>query len=326
MHVNLTYEQFVQELRNWIIKATHLPEDYVFFKKKEKTGITANGDRLFVVCAETDSGKDICGIFVEELYQDYAEGTSMEKIEARVKCDLDRVGNMENTRYLNDYEKVKEHLFLGLLNLDQHRHELKNAVYKTMGDIAITLYVHAGTLKNGITYLKVRSEYLEAWGLEKDDVLHEALLNSYRILPPRIYDFKKMMYTPGYAGEDFLNMDPYFISDKKKKEGICLSVKGLSNGAVAVLYPGVIKKLVEFMDGGFYVVFSSVHEALIYSSKLCSLEELENLLRTSNARMTFQKEFLTDKVYYYCKEEDKFIMLRGSMKMLVTTIRMDEEN
>ena len=88
MHVNLTYEQFVQELRNWIIKATHLPEDYVFFKKKEKTGITANGDRLFVVCAETDSGKDICGIFVEELYQDYVEGTSMENIEARVKCDL----------------------------------------------------------------------------------------------------------------------------------------------------------------------------------------------------------------------------------------------
>lgn len=274
----------------------------------------------------SDSGKDICGIFVEELYQDYVEGTSMENIEARVKCDLDRAGNMENTRYLNDYEKVREHLFLGLLNLEKHRHELKNAVYKTMGDIAITLYVHAGTLKNGITYLKVRSEYLETWGLEKDDVLHDALLNSYRILSPRIYDFKKMMYTPGYAGDDFMNVDPYFISDKKKKEGICLSVKGLTNGAVAVLYPEVIKKLVELMDGDFYVVFSSVHEALIHSSKLCSLEELENLLRTSNSRMTFQKEFLTDKVYYYCREEDKFIMLQGSLKMLVTTIRMDEEN
>ena len=90
---------------------------------------------------------------MEELYQDYAEGTSMENIEARVKCDLDRVGNMENTRYLNDYEKVKEHLFLGLLNLDQHRHELKNAVYKTMGDIAITLYVHAGTLKMSLIHI-----------------------------------------------------------------------------------------------------------------------------------------------------------------------------
>lgn len=63
-----------------------------------------------------------------------------------------------------------------------------------------------------------------------------------------------------------------------------------------------------------------------HSSKLCSLEELENLLRTSNSRMTFQKEFLTDKVYYYCREKDKFIMLQGSLKMLVTTIRMDEEN
>ena len=80
------------------------------------------------------------------------------------------------------------------------------------------------------------------------------------------------------------------------------------------------------MDGYFYVVFISVHEALIHSSKLCSLEELENLLRTSNSRMTFQKEFLTDKVYYYCREEDKFIMLQGRLKMLVTTIRMDEEN
>ena len=68
MYQRLTYEEFVQKLRKWIIKAAHLPEDYVFFKKKEKTGITANGDRLFVVCAETDSGKDICGIFVEELY------------------------------------------------------------------------------------------------------------------------------------------------------------------------------------------------------------------------------------------------------------------
>ena len=42
---------------------------------------------------------------------------------------------------------------------------------------------------------------------------------------------------------------------------------------MAVLYPEVIKKLVELMDGDFYVVFSSVHEALIHSSKLCSLEE-----------------------------------------------------
>ena len=47
----LTYEEFVQKLRKWIIKDAHLPEDYVFLKKKEKTGITANGDRLFVVCA-----------------------------------------------------------------------------------------------------------------------------------------------------------------------------------------------------------------------------------------------------------------------------------
>ena len=60
-----------------------------------------------------------------------------------------------------------------------------------------------------------------------------------------------MMYTPGYAGDDFMNVDPYFISDKKKKEVICLSVKGLTNGAVAVLYPEVIKKTGGINGWGF---------------------------------------------------------------------------
>ena len=32
----LTYEEFVQKLRKWIIKDAHLPEDYVFLKKKRK--------------------------------------------------------------------------------------------------------------------------------------------------------------------------------------------------------------------------------------------------------------------------------------------------
>ena len=40
----------------------------------------------------------------------------------------------------------------------------------------------------------------------------------------------------------------------------------------------------------------------------------------------FEKILEETKVYYYCREEDKFIMLQGRLKMLVTTIRMDEEN
>ena len=52
-----------------------------------------------------------------------------------------------------------------------------------------------------------------------------------------------MMYTPGYAGDDFMNVDPYLFRIKKE-EGICLSVKGLTNGAVAVLYREVMKNMV----------------------------------------------------------------------------------
>ena len=85
---HLTYEQFIRELRNWIIKELNLPENYVFFKKREKTGITARGDRLFVDCEVNESGSDACAIFINELYEDYLNGVYLENIGALVKRDL----------------------------------------------------------------------------------------------------------------------------------------------------------------------------------------------------------------------------------------------
>lgn len=52
-------------------------------------------------------------------------------------------------------------------------------------------------------------------GLGKRRCFTRCSLNSYRILSPRIYDFKNDVHL-GYAGDDFMNVDPYFISDKKE--------------------------------------------------------------------------------------------------------------
>ena len=174
-----------------------------FLQEKRKTGITARGDRLFVVYEVNESGSDACAIFINELYEDYLNGVSLENIGALVKRDLNQAKNLENTRYLNDYEKIKDYLFLGLVDIKWHRSELRNVVHKTIGDIAITLYVNAGSTEKGITYLKVRSEYLDEWGMEKDEVLHAALLNTYHMDPPRIYDLKRLLCDPDYEGEEW---------------------------------------------------------------------------------------------------------------------------
>ncbi len=52
MYQRLTYEEFVQKLRKWIIKAAHLPEDYRFLqeKRRKKLRITAVENRLYVDC------------------------------------------------------------------------------------------------------------------------------------------------------------------------------------------------------------------------------------------------------------------------------------
>ena len=95
MASGLTYEEFVQKITEMIIKAAHLPEDYVFFKKKKDRN-NRKMYRLFVVRLNGFREKTSAG-FLWKNFTRIIEGTSW-KIEARVKCDLIGAGNMENTR------------------------------------------------------------------------------------------------------------------------------------------------------------------------------------------------------------------------------------
>ena len=227
------------------------------------------------------------------------------------------------------YEKFVENLrayLLDALNLQEERIYFKVKDEAGMTPEGDRLFVECNVSPEGKEVCGIHTEelyedYLDGISIKRigDTVTDEILKLKDAGFFKKVQDVNNY---PKVKGDLFIRL----LNKKKHEKALENAVYKEVDGAVAVLYPEVIKKLVELMDGDFYVVFSSVHEALIHSSKLCSLEELENLLRTSNSRMTFQKEFLTDKVYYYCREKDKFIMLQGSLKMLVTTIRMDEEN
>lgn len=89
---------------------------------------------------------------------------------------------------------IKKDLFIRLLNLNRNKDELVHAVYRCIGDIAVVLYMRISESADGITSMKIRKEYLEEWGISREKILEEALINTMKMTPPRIYCWEKLIF------------------------------------------------------------------------------------------------------------------------------------
>lgn len=115
----------------------------------------------------------------------------------------------------------------------------------------------------------------------------------------------KLICNMDYEGENFMNL--LFDGPLKKSAiGNCLSTATRTNGAVAVFLPGVAQRLSDLLDGGFYMVFTSVHEVMIHSEKTADPEDLKRVLADTVRDTTPEEDFLTYYVYHYNRETGQF--------------------
>lgn len=308
------YDVFVENLRQLLLEQLGLEERQIFFREREEQGMTPDGDRLFVECNASSAGKEVCGLHTEELFEEYQNGMPLEKIADRIEkeiCKLKNAGFFEKTQNLDNYDKVKKDLFVRLLNRKRHQRELSKAVYRVIGDIALVLYMQIGQLNGCTTSIKVPENCVKNWGMEESTVFENALLNTYFISPPRIFLWEKLIGNPMYNGECFMDLN-HDYKLKRDSIGNCLSTARRTNGAVAAFLPGVARRIADLMDADFYLVFTSIHEVMIHNVNLSYPEDLEVVLKDTIREATPDEDFLTDKVYRYCRETGDFMMYQGA--------------
>ncbi len=294
------YECFVESFRQKLVEATGYEESRIYYKKKEDYPPTAS-DRIFVKQYEESGVSEVCALYVEDLYEEYSQGMTLDVIVEDVQKRLDsltRTDIIEKAKILNDYNKIKKYLFVRLLNKNKYEKELNDSVYRVIGDIALVLYVHMGEVEGYTSSMKVKSHMLESWDRSQEEVFDAALLNTYFISPPRIYCWEKMIFNSSYEGENFMNL----LSDypiRKNAVGNCLSTVRRTNGAVAVFLPGVAKRLADLMNGNLYLVFTSVHEVMIHNEKTANPEDLLHVLADTVRETTPEADVLTLHIYHY---------------------------
>ena len=301
--MEMTYESFVETLRSELLEATGYDEEMICYKQETEYPPTS-GDRLLLKRQRNEEIMEVCALYVQDLFREYQNGWSMEAIVREIVERLDAIARSEcfqRSRNLEDYDKIKEDLFIRLLNIEKNQVELEDCIYRTIGDIALVLYARMGELNGSSASIKIKRHMLEKWEQEPKQVFEEALLNTYFISPPRIYCWEKLIFDPDYAGENFMNL----LCDYKLKKdvlGNCLSTTIRTNGAVAIFLPGVAERIGQLMGGGFYMVFTSIHEVMIHNEGFLE----ERLWRIKLCWM--QAMVVQTQVLYIRKEKKKMII------------------
>lgn len=297
------YELFIGQLTNAIYETTDIPLENIRFVKKD------GGDLLNIIFAEHDDAYEVCSVHVEELYVAYQNGIRLNTIVDYICSDVLHAKSIyvyDKTKELMDYDTAKSRLFVRLINYDRNADILRDVVHKTLGDIVFTVYAIVDENEFGIVSTKVLKSMVKKWDKNEDDIFDEAIANTYRMTPPRIYKWEEMIFNREYTGDSFMeSCDEDVIS--KDAMGNCLSTTIKTNGAVAVFLPGVAEHLAELLNSDFYMVFTSIHEVMIHSVKSgVDPKDLKLVLRDTLREVTPSSDYLTEKIYKYNRRTHKF--------------------
>ena len=69
----------------------------------------------------------------------------------------------------------------------------------------------------------------------------------------------------------------------------------------------VAERLAYLLDSDFYMVFTSIHEVMIHNDHCVDPDDLENVLEDTIKEATPKEDYLTSRIYQYCRETHKFI-------------------
>ena len=194
-----------------------------------------------------------------------------------------------------DYRKARTKVYYKLVNYDMNKRKLQYMPHIKYLDLAVVFYYRLeGGKLNGASII-IHDCNLHAWGIEKEQLVKDALLNTSRKLPYTIQGMEALIAElsgsqPRITGEELM----YILTNEEKYYG-----------AAVILYPHVLNHIAKVLKKNFYILPSSVHECILVPDQgQYSRIELKRMVKEVNDSQVEDEEILSYEIYYYdCKKE-----------------------
>lgn len=248
-------------------------------------------------------------VYMERYYEQYNNGRPLQDIAEEIVEEYGgRSGQARlDVRKFTDYDRARESLIMVLVNRELNSEMLENAPYLPFEDLAIVFRWLAVRSPDSVGTSLVTNKDIRRWGINVRELYDIASENTRKLFPAHVENLASLLmrrYGIDVEEEGIAGKDP-------EKEMYIITNSHYTNGAAAMLYPGVLSMCADMLDGDLYIIPSSIHEVLfVKAGKEDDARDIIESIILANKNIVKRSEKLSDNLYIYRRSENKVEMLK----------------
>ena len=298
-------EGVAKDIRNYL-PPEYENADFQVVQKNKNNGVQLIGVQVNL------PGKDLSPIiYVEQFFDEIRQGEPVDEVMNRFARCVEKSGRapfMDSGIDLMNYDSLKEHLAIKLVNTQTNRKMLQEMPHENIEDLSVICYVDFPVdSREGKATMEVRNQYLSIWNIDEKALFQQARANTQPINTPvlqTMFGTWKSLFDEDACVKNLLDENTTEFGLSSHETAYILTNMEMKYGAAMITQPEVLNKLEQLFPEGFYVLPSSVHEVLIVPDHgEMELKMLGEMVREVNKNEVERQEVLSDRVYSYDKEK-----------------------
>lgn len=225
--------------------------------------------------------------------------------------DNDRKKQCVDMKYFLEYVNVKNNIVYKLIHAERNRELLEDIPYIEFLDLSVVFQCLLSRNESHLETLLIHKVHTKLWDVTVADLYKAAKENTGRLLPYEIRDMEDVIDEILEAeGTEEFKYEDCMVEPKSNKLMYVLSNQKRIEGAVCIMYPGLLRDFADKIGSSFYIIPASIHEVLLLPAENPEdREELKAMVKEVNDTQMEAEEILSYSMYWFDKSKGKICIL-----------------
>lgn len=302
----MTYNQFLNYVKEQSVYKIDNPEEY---QATINHFVKNNSVELDGICLHKEGEILSPTVYLNEFYEEYLEGRSLNSIVAEVRATLfEEIPQLEIPATLFDnYDTIRPYIVMRLVNYERNKKQLESCPYLPFCDLAITFRWLVHKDASGIASALITNREYQNWGISMEELYSVASRNTMRLFPARIRPMQEILKEYIRNPEDMRQLALYDNTDLIL---YVLTNQIHINGSTSMVYDHILNRFARKEGCDFYLLPSSIHEIiLLRTDSMIEEESLLQLVYDANRTVVNPIDILSDSIYRYDYRQNRVIMI-----------------
>jgi len=216
---------------------------------------------------------------------------------------------------IENFENIKKYLLPKLINHKANQSIILNMPYMEVEDLVVIYQIFIPEWRGKADPIAVTNQLMRLWGVELETLHVLAMENNLKNFPPILKTMKDIWLeiSDRKSGVNYFTNKELFLKQDRDVMYV-LNNRGNLFAAVNILYPEILKSMIEVFPDGYYILPSSVHELIILpkrEKRIPSVNELLEIVRSINSKEVAMDEVLSNAIYEYTKGDERFRLVNS---------------